>query len=80
MNFFYCLDGELILFDEDIFMPEFIEKPTLTCENITETDGRTGRVYKYNVKVKYLGHEYYLNAVDYVYLNEALKEQPSDNL
>jgi hypothetical protein len=80
MNFFYCLDGELILFDEDIFMPELIEKPTLTCENITETDGRTGRVYKYNVKVKYLGHEYYLNAVDYVYLNEALKEQPSDNL
>ena len=80
LNFFYCLDGELILFDEDIFMPELIEKPTLTCENITETDGRTGRVYKYNVKVKYFGHEYYINAVDYVYLNEALKEQPSDNL
>lgn len=80
MNFFYCLDGELILFDEDIFMPEFIEKPTLTCENITETDGRTGRVYKYNVKVKYLDNEYYINAVDYVYLNEALKGQPSDNL
>ena len=74
MNFFYCLDGEVILFDEDIFMPELIEKPTLTCENITETEGRTGCVYKYSVKVKYLGNEYYINAVDYVYLNEALEE------